>query len=284
MPKKNSSKHKPTPLSAPDEKRENRENAQSVQIADKSISPDEKKKIEKDITELRNHANKLATYAYKMNDDLQDAVLKSNIAIKATQTFDHQLMDLRKENLKFQDWFEDDGQRLSKLENLVKIYGKTGTNMTRWQLEFKNGMKDEINEKLEELIAAKDERPGVWRKMANVLHRENKNKDLEKMQNNMKNMQEEVDDLKRDISWLQTTNITEKVNEYEEKMKEVSLSDDPKKGEVAIESYPNARPEEGSEEDKNLKKNEADANEREAHVPRKQDPSYQAEIKNRYIV
>ena len=147
------------------------------------------------------------------------------------------------------------------------------------------------------LIAAKDVRPGVWRKMANVLHRENKNKDLEKMQKNMENMQEEVNRLTTDIKWLQESRMQEKVYELKEKMKELDQDEVSPPGrdnhaeselDEALKSYVNGGAPEGSQQDKDLQKFEADAYEQwkrdKAHFPRKQDNSYQAEIKNQYIV
>ena len=184
---------------------------------------------------------------------------------------------------------------------------------------FDEGISEKIHKTLEELIAAKDVRPGIFRKMANVLNKDNKNKELEKMKKNMEKMQEEVKKLRDDIKWLEQIKMQENVNELAEKIKEldkdeVSLPDDPKKEfaydkenrEAALKSYVNGGPEEGSEEDKKLKKFEEnvfdewyskDGNSqkldpmpptvKEYYIRNGRDPEkidYKTEIKNRYIV
>ena len=224
--------------------------------------------------------------------------------IKETETVTQKKMQkmndrIGKMELNYMDIFEYIQKRLTDLDTSVKNYGKTGTNYTRWKSEFKEGMADEINKKLEELIAAKDVKPGVWRKMANVLHRENKNKNLENMQKNMENMQEEVKKLREDIKWLEQTKMQENVNELAEKIKEwnkedVSQPDDQKndtddKGselEEALESYVKGGPAEGSEEDKKLKFPMPPAA-NEYYKRHGLDPekiNYKTEIKNWYIV
>ena len=197
---------------------------------------------------LYDKINKLEKHIKEKESERQDALFSYKVYMADmeqmenahTKAMNHIYRDIQKMqerygkmDLKYDDIFEHHVERLTHLEKSVKKYGQTGTNLQKWHSEFKEEMTDEINKKLEELIEAKDERPNVWRKMANVLHRENKNKNLENMQKNMKNMQEEVNDLKSEIDWLKTTKMKEKVNELEEKIKEldkdeVSLPDDPK--------------------------------------------------------
>ena len=247
---------------------------------------------------------------------------RRSVIIFFEKTYEHQTMlyeKINKMDLKYEDIFQHFEKWLTDLDKKVKNYGKTGTRMQTWQLEFKEGMTDEINNKLEELLVAKEVKPGVWRKMANVLHRENKNKNLENMQKNMENMQEEVKKLREDIKWLEQTKMQDNVNELAEKIKEwdkedVSQPDDQKndtddKGselEEALESYVKGGPAEGSEEDKKLKEFEDDTFDewmskdgnsqkldpmapavKEYYIWHGRDPEnidYKTEIKNQYIV
>ena len=100
-------------------------------------------------------------------------------------------------DLKYDDIFEHHVERLTHLEKSVTNYGKTGTNLRKWHSEFKEGMTDEINKKLEELLVAKEVKPGVWKRVANVLNRQNNHKNLENMQKSVDKIHEEVDDLKQ---------------------------------------------------------------------------------------
>ena len=232
--------------------------------------------------------------------------------IKETETVTQKNMQrmndrIGKIDLNYMDIFEHLGERLKYLEKSMKNYGKMGTRMQTWQLEFKEGMTDEINKKLEELLVAKDVKPGVWRKMANVLHRENKNKNLENMQKSMEKMHEDVNELTNEIKWLKETKMQEKVNELKEMIKEldedeVSLPDDDKENrDAAVDLYSNNGAPKGSDIDEvhqsspspvttdpppysGLNMEEVVA----AHWKRRnidpKDRPYQTEIKNRYIV